>query len=125
VTALAQTGSARARKILNDGRLISGLNLDIADNMALKAHGSAMEMMGRFDDLAPVLTLPAYACVDCTRELRVHMAEVLAICGARPEIRDPIDARIVADVKAGTGRERSKSRAWRTTWRNATGSIFR
>jgi hypothetical protein len=61
VTALAQTGSARARKILNDGRLISGLNLDIADNMALKADGSAMEMMGRFGDLAPVLTLPACA----------------------------------------------------------------
>jgi hypothetical protein len=32
------------------------------------------------------------------------MGEVLATCGARPEMRDPIDARIVADVKAGTGR---------------------
>jgi len=61
VTALAQTGSARARKILRDGRLISGLNLDSADNMALKADGSAMEMMGRFSDIAPVLTLQALA----------------------------------------------------------------
>jgi hypothetical protein len=104
VTALAQTGSARARKILNDGRLISGLNLDIADNMALKADGSAMEMMGRFGDLAPVLTLPACACVDCTRELRAHMAEALVTCGARPEIRDPINVRIMGHVKAGTGR---------------------
>ena len=125
MTALAHTGSARARKILSDGWLISGLDLDIADNMALKADGSAMEMMERFGDIAPVLTLPAYACVNRTRDLRAHMAEVLATCGARPEIRDPIDARIVADVKAGTGWARSKSMAWRTTWRNAAGSVFR
>jgi hypothetical protein len=104
VTALALTGAAPARKILSEGRLISGLNLGIADNMALKADGPAMEMMGRFGDIASVLTLPAYADVDRTRELRVHMAEVLAICGARPEIRDPIDARIMGHVKAGTGR---------------------
>ena len=104
MTALAQTGSARARKILSDGWLISGLDLDIADNMALKADGSAMEMMERFGDIAPVLTLPAYTCVDRTREPRAHMAEVLATCGARPEIRDPIDARIMGHVKAGTGR---------------------
>ena len=125
MTGLARTEPARARKILSDGRPISGLNLDIAGNMALKADGSAMEMMGRFGDIAPVLTLPAYADVDRTRELRPHMAEVLATCGARPEIRDRIDARIMGHIKAGTGRARSKSTAWRTTWRNATASLFR
>jgi hypothetical protein len=81
-----------------------GLNLDIADNMALKADGSAMEMMGRFGDGTPVLTLQPHVYVNRTAELRGHMADVLATCGARPEMRDPIDARIVADVEAGTGR---------------------
>lgn len=32
------------------------------------------------------------------------MDEVLRVCGARPWERDPIDARIVADVRNGTGR---------------------
>ena len=63
-----------------------------------------MEMTGRFGDGAPLLTLQAHAYVDRDAELRGHMAEVLATCGARPEMRDPIDTRIVADVRNGTGR---------------------
>jgi hypothetical protein len=80
------------------------LKLDIAGNLARHADGSAMEMTGRFGDGAPLLTLQAHAYVDRDAELRGHMAEVLATCGARPEMRDPIDTRIVADVRNGTGR---------------------
>jgi len=80
------------------------LRLDIRDNLALKADGSPMETTGRFGEATPRLTLQAHAYVDRTAELRGHMAEVLATCGARPEMRDPIDARIVEDVRKGTGR---------------------
>jgi hypothetical protein len=80
------------------------LALDIRDNLALGAGGKPMEMTGRFGDGMPRLTLQAHQYVDRTAELRGRMGEVLATCGARPEMRDPIDARIVADVTAGTGR---------------------
>lgn len=80
------------------------LALDIRDNIALKADGSPMEMTGRFGSATPRLTLQAHPHADRTAELRAHMESVLATCGARPEMRDPVDARIVADVKAGTGR---------------------
>ena len=59
---------------------------------------------GRFGDGVPLLTLQAHAYVDRDAELRGHMSEVLATCGARPEMRDSVDARIVADVRNGTGR---------------------
>ncbi len=80
------------------------LRLDINGNLALKADGSAMEMTGRFGEGSPLLTLQAHAYVDRTAELHGHMGEVLATCGARPEMRDSVDARIVADVRNGTGR---------------------
>lgn len=83
-----------------DGPLL----LDINGNLALKADGSTMDMTGRFGDGTPLLTLRAHAFMDRTAELRAHMDGVLATCGARPEMRDAVDARIVADVKAGTGR---------------------
>lgn len=80
------------------------LALDIRDNLALKADGFPMEMTGRFGAATPRLTLQAHAYVDRTAELRGRMGEVLATCGARPEMRDPIDARIVDDVRKGTGK---------------------
>ncbi len=80
------------------------LSLNIRDNLALKADGSAMETTRRFGDATPLLTLQANRYVDRTAELRAHMAIVLDTCGARPWERDPIDARIVADVRNGTGR---------------------
>ena len=63
-----------------------------------------MEMTGRFGNATPLMTLKAHMFVDREAELRAHMAQVLETCGARAWERDPIDARIVADVKAGTGR---------------------
>lgn len=62
-----------------------------------------MEMTGRFGTATPRLTLQAHAYVDHTAALRAHMETVLDTCGARPWERDPIDARIVADVRNGTG----------------------
>jgi hypothetical protein len=79
------------------------LHLDIEGNLAVKADGTAMEMTGRFGGAAPTLTLRAHKYVDRTAELRAHMETVLDTCGARPWERDPIDARIVADVRNGTG----------------------
>ena len=80
------------------------LELDIHGNLALKADGSPMEMTGRFGDFTPLMTLKAHTYVDRTAELRAHMETVLETCGARPWERDPIDARIVADVRKGTGK---------------------
>ncbi len=80
------------------------LDLNIHGNLALKADGTPMETTGRFGDANPLLTLKAHAYVDRTAELRAHMANVLDTCGARPWKRDPIDQRIVDDVRNGTGR---------------------
>lgn len=80
------------------------LKLDIRDNLALAADGGELETTGRFGDATPRLTLQGHMYVDRTAELRARMGEVLATCGARPDMRDPIDARIVEDVKAGTGK---------------------
>ncbi len=80
------------------------LKLDIRENMARRADGSAMEMTGRFGNATPRLTLQAHQYIDRTPELLGRMDEVLATCGARPEMRDAVDARIVDDVRRGTGR---------------------
>jgi len=80
------------------------LDLDIQGNLALRADGSEMETTGRFGTAEPRITLQAHMFVDRTAELRAHMASVLETCGARAWERDPIDARIVADVRNGTGR---------------------
>jgi len=83
-----------------DGALI----LDIEDNIALKADGSPMEMTGRFGKATPLLTLKAHMFVEREAELRANMTRVLETCGAWAWARDPIDARIVEDVRKGTGR---------------------
>lgn len=80
------------------------LNLDIEDNIALKADGSPMEMTGRFGKATPLLTLKAHMFVEREAELRANMTRVLETCGAWAWARDPIDARIVEDVRKGTGR---------------------
>ena len=80
------------------------LTLSIQGNLALKADGSAMEITGRFGTAQPRLTLHAHMLADHTAALRAHMAQVLDTCGARPWERDPIDQRIVDDVRNGTGR---------------------
>ena len=80
------------------------LDLNIHGNLALKADGTPMETTGRFGDASPLLTLKAHSYVDRTAELRAHMTKVLDTCGARPWERDPIDQRIVDDVRNGTGR---------------------
>lgn len=80
------------------------LDLDIEGNLARRRDGAAMEMTGRFGDATPRLTLHAHAAVDQEAELRANMARVLETCGARAWERDPIDARIVEDVRRGTGR---------------------
>lgn len=80
------------------------LNLDIEDNIALKASGAPMEMTGRFGDATPLLTLKAHKFVDREAELHANMTRVLETCGAWAWARDPIDARIVKDVHKGTGR---------------------
>lgn len=80
------------------------LALTIQENLALRADGTPMELTGRFGTATPLLTLQAHAYVDHTVALRAHMERVLDTCGARPWERDPIDARIVADVRNGTGR---------------------
>lgn len=80
------------------------LKLDISGNLALRTDGTEMEMTGRFGDATPLLTLQAHRYVDRTAELRAHMETVLDTCGARPWERDPIDQRIVENVRKGTGR---------------------
>lgn len=80
------------------------LNLDIEDNIALKADGSPMEMTGRFGNATPLLTLKAHKFVEREAELRANMTRVLETCGPWAWARDPIDARIVDDVRKGTGK---------------------
>ncbi len=80
------------------------LTLDIEDNIARKADGSPMEMTGRFGKATPLLTLKAHMFVEREAELRANMTRVLETCGAWAWARDPIDARIVEDVRKGTGR---------------------
>jgi hypothetical protein len=80
------------------------LSLSLQDNFARKADGSAMEMVGRFGDSAPELLLNVHDEIFPEPVHRGHVERVLETCGARPDMRDPIDARIVADVRNGTGR---------------------
>lgn len=80
------------------------LKLEIENNLALRADGSALAMTGRFGESSPVLDLRTNPVFDDAAAVRANMARVLETCGAWAWARDPIDARIVADVKAGTGR---------------------
>lgn len=80
------------------------LTLEIDNNLALRADGSALAMTGRFGDGAPTLDMRTNATFEDAAAMRANMARVLETCGAWAWARDPIDARIVADVKTGTGR---------------------
>jgi hypothetical protein len=80
------------------------LDLDIQGNLALRADGSRLDMTGRFGAATPRLTLQGHLYVNRDAELRGHMGEVLATCGAWAWERDAIDTRIADSVKAGTGR---------------------
>lgn len=84
------------------------LELDMSDNLALAADGSSLAQFGTFGSKGGALTDIAGPAAranpaDPTRLLAVR-EDVLAQCGARPWDRDPIDARIVSDVRSGAGR---------------------
>lgn len=80
------------------------LTLEIENNLTLRADGSALPMTGRFGDGTPVLDLRMNTQFDDAAAVRANMARVLETCGAWAWARDPIDARIVEDVRKGTGR---------------------
>ncbi|MDP3736482.1 MAG: pectate lyase [Hyphomonadaceae bacterium] len=77
------------------------LRLAMANNHAVDAKGARLAEFGTFGSKkAKVVDRPDITPVDLIPE----MIDTLAACGARPWDRDPIDARIVADVKNGTGK---------------------
>lgn len=84
------------------------LDLTMRDNLALDSRGGPLPQFARSGagtaELVDRLGEGARVNPPDTARLRVLMDEVLARCGARPWDRDPIDARIVADVRGGTGR---------------------
>jgi hypothetical protein len=77
------------------------LRLTLRDNTARDAKGQSLAELGTFGsrkarivgEASPVPPGPS-----------ATLDEILMSCGARPWDRDPIDARIVADVRNGTGR---------------------
>jgi hypothetical protein len=82
------------------------LSIELKGNLALDRSGAPIARLGRFGNSTPVLhDHKAGEDVAPTRaSMQAMIDKVLATAGARPWDRDPIDARIVADVKAGTGR---------------------
>jgi hypothetical protein len=84
------------------------LKLQMSDNLAIDARGRPLPQLGRFGSGTASLE-DAYG-EDYRKgpiypeKHKTRMEEVLASCGARPWDRDPIDARIVADVRNGTGK---------------------
>jgi hypothetical protein len=78
------------------------------DNFALNASGGSLAQFSRSGTgtalLVDRLGDAARVNPDDDSVLATRLEEVLARCGARPWDRDPIDARIVADVREGTGR---------------------
>jgi hypothetical protein len=82
------------------------LALRMSNNLALDVQGKPLARIGRFGNSEAILLdisentdiAPARA------DFQPMIDKVLAGCGARPWDRDPIDARIIADVKNGTGR---------------------
>jgi hypothetical protein len=78
------------------------LALTMRNNLALDAKGGALAQYGTFGSKKAKLTgePPPQGTVSNSATLE----NVLKTCGARPRDRDPIDARIVADVRNGTGR---------------------
>jgi hypothetical protein len=77
------------------------LRLAMANNALVGAKGGALAEYGTFGSKkAKLIEGPKPVLADPVPEL----ADTLALCGARPWDRDPIDARIVADVRNGTGK---------------------
>jgi hypothetical protein len=83
------------------------LVLTMLGNLALDRSGAPIARLGRFGTGNPEFR-DLNAIDDRTPPTRSSMQpmidKVLATCGARPWDRDPIDARIVNDVRNGTGR---------------------
>lgn len=83
------------------------LVLTMMGNLAVDKAGTPIPRLGRFGSGNPEFR-DLNAIDDRTQPTRAAMQpmidKVLANCGARPWDRDPIDARIVADVRNGTGR---------------------
>lgn len=83
------------------------LVLTMLGNLALDRSGAAIPRLGRFGTGDPEFR-DLNAIDDRTPPTRTAMQpminKTLTTCGARPWDRDPIDARIVADVRKGTGR---------------------
>ena len=82
------------------------LELDMRENWAVAASGEPLALTGRFGSGKAQLVqkpqrwpdlMPKNVATTVTRT-------VLGSCGARPWDRDPIDARIVADVRNGRGK---------------------
>ncbi|HEV7690902.1 MAG TPA: pectate lyase [Hyphomonadaceae bacterium] len=82
------------------------LALRMSNNLALDGQGKPLARIGRFGDSeAILLDISEKTDAAAARADFLPMIDkVLAGCGARPWDRDPIDARIIADVKNGTGR---------------------
>ena len=82
------------------------LALRMSNNYMLARDGRMLARIGRFGNgKAPLVDISFESDIVLTRaETQPMIDKVLANCGARPWDRDPIDARIVVDVKAGTGR---------------------
>jgi len=77
------------------------LRLAMANNARVGAKGGPLAEHGTFGSKkAKLIEAPKTVLADPVPEL----ADTLAKCGARPWDRDPIDARIVADVRNGTGK---------------------
>lgn len=83
------------------------LVLTMQGNLALDKAGAPIARLGRFGKGEPELR-DLRAIDDRSQPTRAAMQpmidKVLASCGARPWDRDPIDVRIVADVRNGTGK---------------------
>ncbi len=80
------------------------LTLEMENNLALRPDGAALAMTGRFGEGNPALDMRANDVFEDAAAVRANMARVLETCGAWAWARDPVDARIVESVKAGTGR---------------------
>jgi hypothetical protein len=82
------------------------LQLAMFNNFARDVAGKPMAMTGRFGSGSPRLIekSPPNTTSMNDADYRSVLDNVLANCGARPWDRDPIDARIVADVRNGTGK---------------------
>jgi hypothetical protein len=82
------------------------LALRMHGNVAADRQGNPIARIGRFGNGQPLL-LDISEKTDAAPsrgQMQPMIDKVLAGCGARPWDRDPIDARIVADVRNGAGR---------------------